>query len=77
MLVASSVAAAVMVVEVIAKLKDVGLTFGAQKTHWTSHSKMVDKSIMMDGLDVLREKVLEFVGPKVCLDGNARHAVAH
>ena len=36
-LVAASVAAAeVMVAEVIAKLKDVGLNVGAQKTHWTS-----------------------------------------
>ena len=46
MLVAASVAAAeVMVAEVIAKLEDVGLTVGAQKTHWTSDPKMPDKSI--------------------------------
>ena len=32
---------------------------------------------MVDGLAVLREEVLEFVGSKVCLDGNARHAIAH
>ena len=39
-LVAASVAAAeVMVAEVIAKLKEVGLTVGAEKTHWTSHPK--------------------------------------
>ena len=64
-LVAASVAAAeVMVAEVIAKLKDVGLTVGAQTTHWTSHPKMVDKSIMVDGLAVLWEEVLEFVGFK-------------
>ena len=78
MLVAVSVSAAeVMVTEVIAKLKEVGLTVGAQKAHWTSYPKMVDKSIMVDGLAVLWEEVLEFVGSKVCLDGNARHAIAH
>ena len=47
------------------------------RTHWTSYPKMMDKSIMVDGLAVLREEVLEFVGSKVCLDGNARHAIAH
>ena len=62
--------------EVIAKLKGVGLNVGAQKTHWMSHPKMVDKSIMVDGLAVLWEEVLEFMGSKVCLDGNARHAIA-
>ena len=66
--VAASVAAAeVMVTEVIAKLKEVGLTVGAQKTRWTSYPKMVDKSIMVDGLAVLWEEVLEFVGSKVCV----------
>ena len=38
---------------------------------------MMDKSIMVYGLAVLWEAVLEFVGSKVCLDGNARHAIAH
>ena len=70
-------AAEIMVTEVIAKLKEVGLTLGAQKTHWTSHPKMMDKIIMVDGLVVLWEEVLEFVGSKVCLDGSARHAIAH
>ena len=69
-------AAEIMVTEVIAKLKEVGLSVGAQKTHWTSCPKIMDKSIM-DGLAVLWEEVLEFVGSKVCLDGNARHAIAH
>ena len=54
--------------EVIEKLKEVGLTVGAKKTHWTRHSKMVDTSIEVEGLAV---------GSKVCLDGNARHAIAH
>ena len=37
-LAATSVAAAeVMVAEVIAKLKEVGLSVGAEKPHWTSH----------------------------------------
>ena len=77
-LVAASMSAAEKTVtEVIATLKDVGLSVGAQKIHWTSHTKMVDKSIMVDGLAVLREEVLEFVGSKVCLDENARHAIAH
>ena len=77
-LIAVSVSAAeTMVSEVIEKLKDVGLTVGAQKTHWTSFPKMVDKNIMVDGSAVLWEEVLEFVGSMVCLDGNARHAIAH
>ena len=60
------------------KLKDVGLNVGAQKnTHWTSHPEMVDKSIMVFGLAVLWDEVLEFVGSNVCLDGHARHAIAH
>ena len=55
-LVAVSVTAAeVMVSEVIAKLKEVGLSVGAQKTRWTSYPKMMDKSIMVDGLAVLWE----------------------
>ena len=61
----------IMVTEVIAKLKEVGPSVDPQKTHWTSYPKMLDKSIMVDGLAVLWEEVLEFVGSKVCLDGNA------
>ena len=30
-----------------------------------------------DGLEVMWGEVLAFVGSKVCLDGNARHAIAH
>ena len=60
-------AAEVMVAEVIAKLKEVGLTVGAQKTHRTSFPKMMDKSITVDGLAVLWEEVLEFVGIKCVL----------
>ena len=50
MLVAVSMSAAeIMVTEVIAKLKEVGLSVGAQKTHWTSCPKIMDKRIMVDG----------------------------
>ena len=70
-------AAESMVSEVIEKLKEVGLTVGAQKTHWTSFPKMMDKYITVDGSAVVWEEVLEFVGSMVCLDGNARHAIAH
>ena len=73
----SKSAAEIMVSEVIAKLKEVGLSVGAQKTHWTRYPKMMDKSIVVDGLAVSWEEVLEYVGSKVCLDGNARHAIAH
>ena len=77
-LIAVSVSAAeTMVSEVIEKLKEVGLTVGAQKTHWTSFPKMMDKNITVDGSAVVWEEVLEFVGSMVCLDGNARHAIAH
>ena len=56
-LVAASVAAAeAMVAEVIAKLREVGLSVGAQITQWTSHPKIMDKSIVVDGLVVLWEK---------------------
>ena len=40
-------AAETMVSEVIEKLKEVGLSVGAQKTHWTSYPKMMDKNIMV------------------------------
>ena len=73
----SKSAAEIMVTEVIAKLKEVGLSVGAQKTQWTSFPKMMDKSITVAALTVLWEEVLKFVGSKVCLDGNARHAIAH
>ena len=36
-----------------------------------------DKNIVVDGLAVLWEEVLKFVGSKVCLDRNARYAIAH
>ena len=53
-LIAVSVSAAeTMESEVIEKLKDVGLTVGAQKTHWTSFPKMVDKNIMVEGSAVV------------------------
>ena len=62
-LIAVSVSAAeTMVPEVIEKLKEVGLTVGAQKTHWTSFPKMMDKNITVDGSAVVWEEVLEFVG---------------
>ena len=73
---ASFAVAEVMVAEVIAKLKEVGLTVGAEKTHWTGHPKMMDTSIGVDGLAVLWEDVLEIAGAKMCLDGNARYAIA-
>ena len=77
-LAAASVAAAeVTVAEVIAKLKRSGLTVGPMKTRWTSHPKLVHASIVVDGSAVLWQEELEFVGSKVCLDGNARHAIAH
>ena len=63
--------------EVIAKLKEVSFSVGAQKTCWTSHPKMIDRSIVVNRPAVLLEEVLDFLGSKVCLDGNARHAVAH
>ena len=59
--VGSVAAAEVMEAEVIAKLKEVGLFVGAQKTHWTSHPKMIVRCIVVDGLAVLWEEVLEFV----------------
>ena len=49
----SKSAAEIMVTEVIANFQKVGLSVGAQKTHWTSFPKMMDKSIMADGLAVL------------------------
>ena len=50
-LVAVSMSAAeIMVTEVIAKLKEVGLSVGAQKKHWTSYPKSIDKNIMVAGL---------------------------
>ena len=58
---ASVAAAEVTVAEVIEKLKQVDLTVGAQKTHWTSHPKIVDRSIVVDGMAVLRQELLEFV----------------
>ena len=62
-LIAVSVTAAeTMVSEVIEKLKEVGLTIGAKRTHWTSFPKMMDKNIMVDGSAVVWEEVLEFVG---------------
>ena len=59
------------------KIEGSGFDSWCRKTYWTSHSKMMDGSIGVDGLAVLWEEVLEFVGPKVHLDGNARHATAH
>ena len=57
MSVAASVAVAeVMVAEAIAKLKEVGLSVGAQETHWTSHPKMMDTSIVVDGLAVVWDR---------------------
>ena len=37
---------------------------------------MMDKNVTVDGSAVVWEEVLEFVGSMVCLDGNARHAIA-
>ena len=41
--------------EAVAKLKEVGLSVGAQKTHLTRHPKMIDRSNVVDGLAVLWE----------------------
>ena len=59
-------AAEVMVAEVIAKLKEAGLTADALKTPWKNQPKIMDTSSGVDGLAVLREEVLEFVGSEVC-----------
>ena len=72
-LVAASVAAAEeMVSEVLAKLKEVCFTVGAQKTHWSSHPKMADRRIVVDRTAVLWEEVQEFLGSKACLGGKRR-----
>ena len=47
------------------------------KKHWTSHPKVEDSSMVADGLAVVWEEVLEFLGSTVCLDGNTRHAISH
>ena len=44
--------------------------------YWTSHPKIIDGCIVVHGLAVLREEVLEFVGSKVCLGGSARYVIA-
>ena len=77
-LVAASVAAAeVMVADVSAKLKEVGFVSWCREEKWTSHPKMMDTSIGVEGLAVLWEEVLEVVGSKLCSGGNARYAIAH
>ena len=45
---ASVVVAEVMVAEAIAKLKEVGLSVGAQETHWTSHPRMDGLAVVWD-----------------------------
>ena len=50
------------VAEVIAKLKDAGSDSWCREKHWTSHPKKLGSSIVVDGLGVLWEEVLEFVG---------------
>ena len=70
-------AAEIMVTEVIEKLKEVGLTVGAQKTHWTRLSEDDRQKHCCGRTGCAVEEVLEFVGSKVCLDGNARYATGH
>ena len=75
-LIAVSVSAAeTMVSEVIEKLKEVGLTVGAQKTDWTSFSE--DDGQKHHGRIGCGVGGSFGVGSMVCLDGNARHAIAH
>ena len=38
---------------------------------------MMDTIIVVDGLAVLCDEVLEFLGSKVCFDGNAKFAIGH
>ena len=73
---ASVVAAEVMVAEVIAKLKRGLVCLLVHRTHWTSHPKMIDRSIVVEGLAVFVGGSRNLWGPKVCLDGNARYAIA-
>ena len=77
-LVAVSVAAAeVMVTEVMAKVERGPSDCCCTEKHTGQVTRRWWTKIMVDGLALLWEKVLEFVGSKVCLDGNARHAIAH
>ena len=52
-------------------------TEGAEKTHGTSHPKMEDSSIVVDGWAVTWAEVLKPVGSKGSLDGSSPHAIAH
>ena len=61
LVIASVAAAEVMVAETLAKQMEVGLSVGAQQTHRTGHPKMMDKSIVVDGLAVLFGR-----GPGIC-----------
>ena len=68
LLVAASVAAVeVVVAEVVAILEEVGLSLGALKTHWTSHPKMMDKSIVVHRLVVLCERGPEILWCRRCV----------
>ena len=51
--------------DVVLVAASVAPSVGAEKTHWTSHPKMMDTSIGVDGLTVLWEEVLEFVGSEM------------
>ena len=66
-----------MINDVVAKLKEIGLGVGAEKSHWTSTPPPELEQLNVDECEVTWEDSLTFVGTVLGLTGSAGPAVLY
>jgi hypothetical protein len=66
-----------MLAELVAAFGNIGLTFGAAKTHWTSMPAMMHEKIKVEDCEVEWEATIVFVGTVLDLTGSSAPAVRH
>ena len=66
-----------MLAETVAAFKTVGLDVGMEKTHWTCRPSEEGIAIGIDGVGVVWEPYLTFVGGVLDFNGNSGNAIEH
>jgi hypothetical protein len=66
-----------MIADVIAKLKEIGLGVGAEKSHWSSTPAQEGAQLNIEGALLPWESSLTFVGTILDLSGNSGPAIIH
>jgi hypothetical protein len=67
----------IMINDLVAAFREIGLGVGADKTHWTSTPTQEHKNINVEGCEVEWESTITFVGTVLDLTGSSAAAIHH